>query len=110
MILIPAKQSRWAACRFPWPGRKWVGAGLPHAERGLHADHVFQTEFGDSGSKPAVGAISGIGYDHTTRYFLLDGIADLIECDLRFCLKLDLVRNAGRFPTLFVTGPHLWQV
>ena len=79
------------------------------AER-LYTDNVVQTQIGDSGAKLTVHTVTGICYDYPAWNFVIDGLPNLLQCNLWLSLKLHLVRNTGLLPALIVIGPDLRQV
>ena len=70
----------------------------------------MELEFGEPAAKPRVVAVIGIREHDTLRDAILERLADLIERNLRFGLKRDLLRHTGLLAPRRVVRPIFRQI
>ena len=92
--------------------RCWLGlfTGLPNRHAALHAHHISQFHFRQRRAKTGIHSIAGIRQHHPLRDPSFTGTLNLLQCNFRFGLKLDLVGNASFLRAVAVLGPRLRQV
>jgi hypothetical protein len=110
MILAAPQQLRRPAHAAWRLRRQRRFAGPPHAHAALRTDHVLQPHLGQPLAKPCVRSVAGIGQHHTARQPRIQGLGNLIHCNLRLGLEFNFLRHAGTPSPHPVLGPFSRQV
>src|ERR1700752_1873464 len=101
------QQPRWPTHLSSWLGGQRLFGRVPPRPPTLHSHHVLQFEFGERIAKLSVNTIGGVSQHHTARHSCFHSRPNLIHCNLRFGLKLNLFRHFGSFPPLGILHPFL---
>src|SRR5262245_11539485 len=84
--------------------------GLAHQRPGPHPYRIGKLECREASAQRQVRAVSAIHFHHAARDAGRARPFDLLKCDFRLGLKLDLVGNAGLLAALVVARPALGKI
>src|SRR6202034_4087338 len=110
MVRGPLQEPR-RSSHFPaWLGWQRLFTGLPDRHRALHANDIWQAQFGEAVAKLGVDAVSGVGQNHPSGHLRRHRCPNLVQRDLRLGLKLNLFRHFRLIPSRAIRGPFLRQI
>src|ERR1041384_1041225 len=87
--------------------RQGLLSRLPDGCGRLDAYHIGQPELGEGGAKWCAVSIAGVCQYHAYSNLLLYRLADLLERNLRFGLKLNPFRNPSPLAPFRILAPYL---